>query len=203
MSNVNAVSRKRSMDTAMLVKIGMLSAVSFVLMLFEISLPIFPFFLKMDLSDLPALIGAVSMGPVAGVMIELVKNILHLFKTSTAGVGEIANFLAGIAYIIPIGLFYKNRHTLKSFILGAVAGTICMTIAVCVFDYYILVPAFAKAFGTSIDEFVAVAHQITKSVVDLKTLIIFSFGPFNLLKGIVVAPIGYILCKVLKPIFYK
>lgn len=201
MSNVNTVYRRKSIDTSKLVKIGMLSAVSLVLMMFEISFPIFPFFLKMDLSDLPALIGTISMGPAAGVMIELIKNILHLFKTSTAGVGELANFLVGIAFVVPIGVFYKKNRTLKSFVFGTVIGTILMIITACLFNYYILIPTFAKAFGTDIKEFVDIAHQITPAVVDLKTLILFAIAPFNLLKAIIVAPVGYFLCKVLKPIF--
>lgn len=201
MSNVNTVYRRKSIDTSKLVKIGMLSAVSLVLMMFEISFPIFPFFLKMDLSDLPALIGTIAMGPAAGIMIELIKNILHLFKTSTAGVGELANFLVGIAFVVPIGIFYKKNRTLKSFIFGTVIGTVLMIITACLFNYYILIPTFAKAFGTDIKEFVDIAHQITPVVVDLKTLILFAIAPFNLLKAVIVAPVGYFLCKVLKPIF--
>lgn len=201
MSNVNTVYRRKSIDTSKLVKIGMLSAVSLVLMMFEISFPIFPFFLKMDLSDLPALIGTIAMGPASGIMIELIKNILHLFKTSTAGVGELANFLVGIAFVVPIGIFYKKNRTLKSFIFGTVIGTVLMIITACLFNYYILIPTFAKAFGTDIKEFVDIAHQITPVVVDLKTLILFAIAPFNLLKAVIVAPVGYFLCKVLKPIF--
>lgn len=196
----NAIKTKKSLGTAGLVKIGMLSAVSIVLMMFEIAFPIFPFFLKMDISDLPALVGAVTMGPTAGVMIELIKNILHLFKTSTAGVGELANFLVGIAFVIPIGILYKKHKTLKGFIAGFILGTILMAVTACVFNYYVLIPAFAVAFGTDIKEFVSIAQKINSNIVDFKTLIYFAIAPFNILKAIIIAPLGYIVCKLLKPV---
>lgn len=203
MSSTTAAVKVRRTDTSKVVKIGMLSAVSIVLMMFEISFPIFPFFLKMDISDIPALVGTVAMGPLAGVLIELIKNVLHLFKTSTAGVGELANFLTGIALVVPIGVMYKKNHTLKNFVIGSIIGACVMVVVACVFNYYILIPAFAKAFGTDIEEFVGIANAVTPMVVDFKTLIFFSIAPFNLLKAVIVAPVAYLVCKVLKPVFNR
>lgn len=203
MSSTTAAVKVRRTDTSKVVKIGMLSAVSIVLMMFEISFPIFPFFLKMDISDIPALVGTVAMGPLAGVLIELIKNVLHLFKTSTAGVGELANFLTGIALVVPIGVMYKKNHTLKNFVIGSIIGACVMVVVACVFNYYILIPAFAKAFGTDIEEFVNIANAVTPMVVDFKTLIFFSIAPFNLLKAVIVAPVAYLVCKVLKPVFNR
>ena len=144
----------KRMDTKQVVKIGMLSAVSIVLMMFELALPIFPSFLKLDISDLPALVGAVTMGPVAGVMIELVKNLLHLLKTSTAGVGELANFLVGVALVLPMGICFKKHKNLLGYVQGVVLGTVCMVAVACVFNYYVLIPAFAVAFGAPVEAFV-------------------------------------------------
>ena len=193
----NVVSRRKTMDTSTMVKVGMLSAVSIVLMMFELALPIFPSFLKIDISDLPALIGAITMGPLAGVMIELIKNVLHLFKTSTAGVGELANFLVGIALVLPIGLFYKKNKSLMGFIQGTVVGCIVMVVIACSFNYYILIPAYAAAFGAPIEAFVEIANKVNGSVVDLKTLVLFAIAPFNVVKAVVVAVIGYPMCKLL------
>lgn len=193
----NAVSRKKALDTSKMVKIGMLSAVSIVLMMFELALPIFPSFLKMDVSDLPAIIGAVAMGPLAGILIEFIKNALHLFKTSSAGVGEFANFIMGISLIIPIGFFYKKKKNLMSFVQGAVVGCILMVVMACAFNYYILIPAYAVAFGAPIEAFVEIANKVNSSVVDLKTLVFFAIAPFNVIKAIVVSVIGYPLCKLL------
>lgn len=197
MENVAAGRRPKTMDTSKLVKIGMLSAVSIVLMMFELALPIFPSFLKMDVSDLPALVGAVTMGPMAGMLIELVKNILHLFKTSTAGVGELANFLVGIALVLPIGVLYKKNRSLMGFIQGAVLGCIAMVVVACIFNYYVLIPAFAVAFGAPVEAFVEIANKINGAVVDLKTLVFFAIAPFNVIKAIIVSIIGYPLCKLL------
>lgn len=194
-------SAPRRMNTSSLVKISMLGAVSFVLMLFEFPLPVFPFFLQLDLSDLPAIVGTVALGPAAGALIELIKNLLHLFKTSTAGVGELANFLTSIALIIPIGLMYKRVRSVKGYIIGSVIGAALMAAVACVFNYYILIPTFARAFGTDIKEFVMVAQEINPAIVDLKTLVFFAIVPFNIIKAAIVAPVGYGVCKLLRPIF--
>ena len=182
------------------VKIGMLSSISIILMMFEIALPIFPNFLKLDISDIPAIVGTITIGPSAGIFVELIKNILHIFQTTTAGVGEIANFIIGISLIIPIGLFYKKNQTLKNFIIGSIIGTILMVIIACLLNYYILMPLYAKAFGTNIEAFVEMTRIVTPIVVNFKTLILFSIAPFNILKAIIVVPIAYIVCKVLKPV---
>lgn len=189
--------KQETLSTSSLVKIGMLSAVSIVLMMFELAFPIFPSFLKLDISDLPALVGAVTMGPLAGVLIELIKNILHLFKTSTAGVGELANFLVGIALVLPIGICYKKQKTLGGFAVGALLGTITMVVVACVFNYFILIPAFSKAFGAPIEAFVSMAQAVNSNVVDLKTLVFWSIAPFNVLKAVIVSVIGYLVCKAL------
>ena len=93
---------------------AMLSAIAFVLMFLEFSVPIMPPFIKMDLSDLPALLGAFAMGPVSGVMICLIKNLMHLFLSSTGGVGELSNFILGACFVLPAGLIYRNWKKKKS-----------------------------------------------------------------------------------------
>ena len=90
---------------------AMLSAVAYILMFLDFSVPFMPSFIKMDLSELPALIGSFAMGPLCGVIICLVKNVLHLFITSTGGVGELSNFILGVAFVLPAGLLYKHKKT--------------------------------------------------------------------------------------------
>ena len=110
------LSAEKRVDIWKLTMTAMLSAVGFVLMFLEFSVPIMPSFIKLDLSELPALLGAFAMGPASGVMICLVKNLLHLFMTSTGGVGELSNFILGICFVLPAGLIYqrwkgkKKRH---------------------------------------------------------------------------------------------
>jgi len=199
MEQVN-VTRKKRITTSSLVKIGMLGAVSIVLMLFKMALPIFPFFLKLDISDLPALIGAVTMGPLAGVLIELIKNILHLFKTSTAGVGELANFLVGISLVVPIGICYKKKSDLGGFVIGAILGTITMVIVACIFNYYVLIPVYSTIFGMPIEELVKMVQAVNENVVDLRSMVFFAIAPFNVLKAVVVLLIGYPVCKLISKV---
>ena len=105
-----------------------LSAIAYILMFMEFSVPIMPGFIKMDLSDLPALIGTFAVGPAGGVLIALIKNLLHLTVTSTAGVGELSNFILNAVFILPAGILYRRRKTRKSACLGAVLGAALMAV---------------------------------------------------------------------------
>ena len=93
---------------------AMLSAVAYILMFLDFSVPFMPAFIKMDLSELPALIGSFAMGPLCGVVVCLIKNVLHLFITTTGGVGELSNFILGVAFVLPAGLIYKHKKDRKS-----------------------------------------------------------------------------------------
>ena len=131
-----------------LVQIGMLGAVSVVLMMFEIPLFFAPSFYKIDLSEIPVLIGTFAMGPVAGMFIELIKVVLHmLFKgSSTAGVGDFANFLIGCAMIVPAGLIYQKKKSKKSAVIGMIAGTLFMAFIGCFLNAFVLLPASSSWF---------------------------------------------------------
>ena len=107
---------------------AMLSAVAYILMFLDFSVPFMPSFIKMDLSELPALIGSFAMGPLCGVIVCLIKNILHLFITSTGGVGELSNFILGVAFVLPAGLIYKRRKSRKTALLGSLLGAVFMGI---------------------------------------------------------------------------
>ena len=107
---------------------AMLAAIAAVLQFIEISVPIMPSFVKLDLSDLPALLGAYALGPFWGVLIQLVKNLLHLPFGSSVGVGELCNFLLGSIFVLTAGLFYHRNKTRKTAVLGASIGALCMAI---------------------------------------------------------------------------
>lgn len=163
-------------STEMLVKIALLSAIAVVLMVFEFPiLPAFPF-LKIDLSDLPAVIGAFGFGPIVGIVIELIKNILIILVkgTGTAGVGELANFIVGASYVGMAGLIYKKNKTKTGAVISLAAATIAMTIVGVLANYYILVPLYKLQLQG--------ADYITKYIVS-------GIVPFNLIKGIMVSAI--------------
>ena len=178
-----------------LVQIGMLGAVSVVLMMFEIPLFFAPSFYKIDLSEIPVLIGTFAMGPVAGMFIELIKVVLHmLFKgSSTAGVGDFANFLIGCAMIVPAGLIYQKKKSKKSAVIGMIG---------CFLNAFVLLPAYGKAFGMPVDALVAMGTAVNPAINSLLTFVVLAVAPFNILKGLIVGVITFLLYKHVSPILH-
>ncbi|RDY32232.1 ECF transporter S component [Lachnotalea glycerini] len=178
-------------------QIAMLSAVSVILMFFDIPLLFAPSFYKIDLSEVPVLIGTFSMGPLAGVIIELIKIALNLvLKGSlTAGVGELANFLIGCAFIIPSGIIYQKSKTKRGAITGMLAGTLTMTIIGGILNAFVLLPAYAKAFGTPIDYLIQMGSEVNHYITNMSSFVLFAVVPFNLLKGGVVSLIVALIYK--------
>lgn len=188
-----------------MIKISLLSVIAFVLMFFEFPIPVFPNFLKIDISDLPALLGTFAFGPVSGILIELFKNVLHIvFKgTQTGFVGEFANFMVGSIFVATAGIIYKIRKSKKTAILGLIAGTIVMSLAASVLNYTILLPLYAKVFKAPIEAFVAMAAAINPNIKTVKDLVLLSILPFNLLKGIVISAVTIPVYKSISPILHR
>lgn len=185
------------------VKIGMLAAISVVLMLFEIPLPFAPSFYEIDFSEVPVLIGAFAMGPVAGAAIELVKILLNLVitGTDTAGVGELANFIIGCSLCLPAAIIYKRKKTRKGALIGMVAGTALMVVIGCLINAYVMLPAYSAAFNLPIDALVQMGTAINPNITNLNTFVIFAVAPFNLLKAVLVSLIVLLIYKKISPIF--
>lgn len=188
-----------------LIKISLLSAIAFLLMFIELPIPIFPDFLKIDISDLPALIGAFALGPVPAIIIELLKNILHgIFKGSnTAFIGEMANFIVGSIMVFTAGIIYKKNKTKKGALIGLAVGTIVMSIGAGIFNYFILLPLYEKVLGFPIAAVVGMGAKLNPSITGLFTFIIWSIIPFNLIKGLVVSIVSAAVYKSLSPILHK
>lgn len=185
-----------------LVQIGMLGAVSVILMMFEIPLWFAPSFYKMDLSEVPVLIGSFAMGPAAGALIELVKIVLHLlFKgTTTAGVGDFANFLIGCALIVPAGIIYGRKKSRKSAVIGMAVGGIFMIIAGCFLNAFVLLPVYGKAFGMPMEALIGMGTAVNPAITNLAGFAILAVAPFNLLKAAAVSVITMLLYKHISPI---
>ena len=188
-----------------LAQIGMLSAIAIVLMLFEIPLPFAPSFYEIDFSEVPVLVGCFAMGPWAGAMIELIKILLNLAinGTMTAGVGEFANFLIGCAFVIPAGIIYRKMHSRKGAIIGMVSGTLIMTILVCFLNAYLLLPAYSKAFELPMDALIGMGTAVNAHINGLLTFVVFAVAPFNLLKGVLVSLIVFLIYKKISPILHQ
>ena len=181
-----------------LAQIAMLGAVATVLMLFEFPLPFIaaPFY-ELDFSEVPILVGAFAMGPLAGVAIEAIKILLNFVinGTITAGVGEFANFILGCAFLLPASLIYRQKKTKKRAIIGMALGTVIMTVAGCVMNAFVLLPAYGAAFGMPVDAFVQMGTAINKSINSLFTFAVLAVGPFNLIKGILDSVIVMLIYK--------
>ena len=173
--------KKEKLSTRMITQIGMLGAIATVLMLFEIPLPFAPSFYEIDFSEVPVLVGCFSMGPLAGALIELVKIILNFVinGTTTAGVGEVANFIIGCSFCVPAGIIYKRNKTKKDAIIGMVVGTLFMTILGCFVNAYILLPTYAAAFQMPIDSLIEMGTKVNAHIDNLFTFAMFAVLPFN------------------------
>jgi len=182
----------------MLTMSAMLSAVSFIMAYIEFPVPFSPSFARMDLSDFPALVGAFAFGPVAGVLIELVKNVLQLFSTSTGGVGELANFLMGASFVFTAGLIYKRNKNKKNAWIGCIAGSIVMGIAAAFTNYFILLPLFEQFMP--IDQLIASFGEFIPFIRTKLDVVLFNAFPFNLLKGLVISVFTILVYKRLSPV---
>lgn len=199
------IQNKTKLGTREIAIIGMLGAISVVLMLFEIPLPFAPSFYKIDLSEVPVLVGCFAIGPVAGIFIELIKILLNLLinGTLTAGVGELANFCLGCAFCIPAGIIYRKKTTKKGAVIGLVSGTFVMTFLGCFINAYIMLPAYAKAFSWPLDSIIAMGSKVNVNITDLFTFVMFAVVPFNLLKGILVSVVVLLIYKKISSIIKR
>ncbi len=184
--------------TRNLAMVGMLSAVSFILMFLETPIPLMPSFIKLDVSELPALIGAFAMGPIEGVAICLIKNLIHLLKTSTGGVGELANFLLGAVFVFTAGLIYKKMKNRKGAIIASFAGALAMGIFSVPINYFLTYPFYTNFMPM---EAIIGAYQAIYSGVNslLECLLVFNM-PFTFCKGIIDVIITFLVYKRLSPI---
>ncbi|MCX7694669.1 MAG: ECF transporter S component [Caloramator sp.] len=182
--------------TQKLTKISMLAAVAYLIMFIEFPLPLFPEFLKIDLSDVPALFSAFAFGPVFGVVVEAVKNLLHLItKGNTSGIGELANFIVGSSLVYTAGALYKRDKTKKGAVLSLIAGVLVMAIVASVANYYVFLPLYEKVLHFPIKAVVQITSKVNKLVVDLNTLIVYCIMPFNLIKGTIASLVTFVLYK--------
>ena len=184
---------------------AMLSAVAFILMFIEFPIPmLIPAFIKMDFSDLPALLGAFALGPVYGVIISIMKNLLHIVikGTSTACVGELSNFILGAIFSAVAGYIYKHHKSRKTAIIGAVAGAVAMGVLSVPSNYFVVYPAYVQFYHMPLEAILGMYQAILPSADSLiKCLILFNL-PFTLVKGLLDAVLCMLIYKPLSPILH-
>ena len=177
--------------------VAMFSAVAAVLMMLELPLFFAPSFYKLDLSELPVLICAFYLGPVSGVVCELVKIVLKLLLkgTSTAFVGDFANFAVGCSFVLPAAVVYHWHRSRKGAVAALGLGTAIMTVFGSLFNAWFLIPKFAQLYGMPLESIIALGTQVNRSIQDVGTLVLFAVVPFNLLKGALVSALTFFLYK--------
>ena len=179
---------------------AIMGAIGFILMLLEFPLAfMIPSFIKFDFSELPALITAFAVGPWWGVLVCLIKNILHLFVGQTAGVGELSNFVLGAIFVLGAGVIYKYKKTRAGALIGSLVGAVLMAGISVATNYYFVYPIYAKML-IPMDAIIAMYSDILPEADTLiETLVIFNL-PFNLAKGLIDAAICFMVYKKLSPI---
>lgn len=191
-------------STRKMAVIGMFSALSAVLMLFEIPLFFAPPFYKLDFSELPILVGTFAFGPAAGVMMEFIKILLKLVMkgTSTAFVGELANFAVGCSLILPASVIYSFKKNKKTAIVACVIGTLVITVFGTAFNAVYLLPAFAKLFHMPVDALIAMGTEANSLVKEgsIVSFVVACVAPLNLIKGTAVSVVTLLVYKPLSPI---
>ena len=187
-----------------LTKIAILSAISAIIMLFEFPLPFAPSFYELDLSEAVILMGGFAMGPMAAACMELLKNLLNLLinGTITAGIGELANFAMGCAFVVPASLFYKYHKTLKGAIVSLLIGTASLVVVGCVVNYFVMIPAYVALANFPMEAILGMASKVNGLVDSLETMIIFAVAPFNLVKGVACSVINLLLYKKLSKVLH-
>jgi riboflavin transporter FmnP len=194
-----AVSRQK-MAVRSIAVTGILAGIAFVLQLIEIPALFMPSFIKFDISDFPALLGAFAIGPVSGILIELIKNLLHTFMSGSFAVGELSNFLLGAVFAGVAGMIYRFNKTKKGAVLASVIGAVCMAAASYPFNVFIVYPVY---YNFMPKETILAAYQaIIPSMKSVEQSLLMFNVPFTFVKGMIDVLLTFLIYKPLSPILH-
>ena len=193
---------KATKHTRALTGTAMLAAVATILMYIEPPIPIMPGFIKMDISELPALIASFAYGPISGIAVCLIKNLIKLPSTSTAAVGELFNFVMGALFVGVAGIVYKKNKTRKGAIIGAVAGALIMALVSLPYNYFVVYPAYVVMYHLPLEAIIGMYQAINPNVNGLLACLVTFNVPFTFAKGMVDALLCFLIYKPLSPILH-
>lgn len=199
MENVKTAKR---FDVRRLVFTALMAALSIVLAEFlGFKVPVMPSFMTFDFSDIPAMLASLTMGPVSGVSVCLIKNIFGCFTTKTACVGELSNFILSACLVLPAGLItHKSAKTARA-VIGCLSGAVLMALVSIASNYFLVFPAYSVAFGAPIDAIVGMYKKILPNVNSLMDCLVIFNMPFTFVKGLCASAMSVLLYKKLRPIF--
>lgn len=186
-------------------QIGVLGGIAFILMTIEFPLWFAPGFYRLDVSELPVLIGSFAMGPLAGILIEMIKVLLYFFihGSSTAGVGDFANFIFGCSLAVPGAIIYQRRKSRRNALIGLAVGTLAMTAVGAILNAYVLLPVYSTAFHMPMEALIQMGTAVNPAINGLWAFILLAVVPFNLFKGILVSCLTMLLYKSVSPILHN
>lgn len=192
MSTVSRISVRKLVVTALL------GAVATVLMFISFGLPILPSYLKVDFSEMPALLASFALGPVYGAAVCLIKNLVNISATTTGGVGELCNFLLGMLFVVPAGLIYRRHPSRKRALIGMIVGTLVMSLCSVLVNYFVVYPVYLLVMP---EEAIVGMYSAIVPAADsiFKGILIFNM-PLTFVKGVLDAVITFILYKRLSPV---
>ena len=179
---------------------AIMSAVASVLMFFSFSVPLMPGFIKLDFSELPALIAAFSMGPLSGAAVCFVKNLVNVLSTTTAGAGELCNFLMGVTFVVPAGLIYKKHESLKGAATASFIGATVMALLSLPINYFISYPAYGIFYGLTTEKILSMYQIINPNVENLFEALLWFNTPYTFIKGLLNVLLTFLVYKRLSPI---
>lgn len=197
MNSVLTQGTNKRVNVRKLTVTAMLAAVATVLMFFSFNVPLMPSFIKMDFSELPALIAAFSMGPLSGVVVCLVKNLVNLFFTSTGGIGELSNFLLGVCFVLPAGLIYRKKASLSGAIVGSLVGAAAMAVLSVFTNYFVVYPIYTGFMP--MEAIMGMYQAINPNVENLLQALLMFNMPFTFIKGMCSAVITIAVYKGIAP----
>ena len=186
-------------STANITRIAILAALSAILFLIEI--PVVAFY-KLDLSNLPALLGGFAMGPIPGLLILLIKDLTGMLHSSSMYVGELADFIMGAAIVLPSAIIYRRNRTRKGAMIGMLTGVVVAIVVAVLVNWQIMLPFYSTAFGMPMEAVVGMAQKAVPAVDTAWKLLLYITAPFNLLKGAVLSLLTFLLYKRLAPLLH-
>jgi riboflavin transporter FmnP len=179
---------------------AMLTAVAVVLQYIEISIPIIPSFIKLDFSDLPELIGAFAYGPIAGVLIALLKNLIHMAVSQSGFVGELSNFILGAVFALVAGLIYKHKKSKKGAVVAGLAGAVAMAIISLPVNYFIIYPLYYSVLGFPEEAVLGMYQALLPSIKNMAQALTVFNVPFTFVKALISVVVSIFIYKPLSPL---